>query len=203
MRRLGWITLVLGLLLAIVLARRPSRTSALKGQVNTTTTFYGLVVDQDGRPLPDATIVYSVEAYPRDWTFETRGRPYDLTRVTATSDAGGRFQFKATGCGLGLLSATRPGYRRFYEQDGGDGNAFTDGYQLIAWGDPWYRPDVNNPAVFVFVKNGASDVSARVCRGGDDWAGGKYWTRNKPQWPKHPSLSDVVYKPSVATGAAR
>ena len=68
--------------------------SGLKGQVNTTLTFYGLTVDQDGQPIPGVKVEYQVDAYPKDWTFETRGRPYDTSIVSATSDASGRFQLK-------------------------------------------------------------------------------------------------------------
>src|SRR5688500_1748758 len=70
--------------------------SALKGQVNTTVVFHGLTVDQDGRPLPGVRVEYRVEAYPKDWTFETRDRPHDISTVSAVSDAAGRFTFTVT-----------------------------------------------------------------------------------------------------------
>ena len=102
--------------------------SRLKGQTNTKIRFYGLVVDQDGAPLKGATIEYLVEAYPKDWTFETRGRPYDVSSVSATSGHDGTFSFEATGCHLRLQEAERTGYRHLWEQDTSDGKPSTYAY---------------------------------------------------------------------------
>lgn len=181
------------LLLAAVFLVACDRSSDLKGQKNTTLTFYGLVVDQDGTPLPETQVQYQVEAYPKDWTFDTRGRPYDVSTVTATSDSQGRFSFRITGCHLRMLSVTRNGYRHLWEQDTSDNHPSTYGYQLIAWSDLWYKSDPEHPAVYVFVKDGVHEVSALPCKGGY-WAHGKQWVLNKPDWPKKPSLMDVVQK---------
>jgi hypothetical protein len=171
---------------------------ALKGQVNTTISFHGLTVDQDGRPLPGVRVEYQVEAYPKDWTFETRGKPYDVMSVAATTGEDGRFNFKVTGRGLRLKRVVAPpGFRHLFEQSGGNDHGvqrpYTFGYTLIAWGDLWYKTDADHPAVYVFVKDGVTEVAALPCRGGWDSGGGKRWTQNTPAWPKHPSLADVVY----------
>ena len=189
-------------LLAITAVVACDRSSGLKGQKNTTLEFYGLVVDQDGKPLADAQIQYQVDAYPKDWTFDTRGRPYDTSRVGVTSDARGRFQFAVTGCILRRLKAEKGGYRHFYEEDSGKYSDHTDvctsGFRLIAWGDPNYKSDSDHPAVFVFVKVGVHEVSALPCKGGYDSANGNgtQWRLNKPGWPRKPSLNDVVQKRS-------
>lgn len=169
------------------------RSSQLKGQSNTTITFYGLAVDQSGKPLAGVQIRYQVEAYPKDWTFESRGRPYDVSTVVATSDSQGRLSFTVTGCHLRLTEGTRAGYRHFWEQDTSGDQPSTYGYQLIAWSDPWFRSDPEHPAVFVFVKEGVHEVSALLCKGGWESGGGKQWRLNKPGWPKKPSLPDVKY----------
>src|SRR5215217_9603050 len=74
------------------------RQSGMKGQTNATLTFYGKVVDQDGAPMGGARFEFRVEAYPKDWTFDTRDRDNDASTVTAGSGADGRFQFHVTAC---------------------------------------------------------------------------------------------------------
>lgn len=176
------------------------RSKGLKGQRNAVLTFYGATVDQDGSPLPGASIEYQVDAYPKDWTWNTQARPYVSSQVRAVSDANGRFQFTVTGCILRRLDAAREGYRHFCEEDSGgypDGpNVNTYGYRLIAWSDPNYKTDPEHPAVFVFVKDGVHGVSALPCKGGYDSANGDgtAWRLNKPAWPRKPSLKDVVQK---------
>jgi hypothetical protein len=135
-----------------------------------------------------------VDAYPKDWTFETRGRPYDISFVTATSGADGRFEFEATGCVLRLKTAGCAGYRHLYEKNASDQHPSVSGYSLIAWGQVTYLSDPKNPAVFVFVKEGATEVSALPGVGGSR-RDGKRWTPHAPAWPKKPSLKDVTYKP--------
>jgi hypothetical protein len=186
-------TIMMGLMIVNGCDQNPA--SGLKGQVNTTVTFHGLTIDQDGRPLSGVKIEYQVDAYPKDWTFETRGRAYETSIVTATSDPNGRFEFTATGSSLRRMNVVPPrGSRHFYETDIGSRIPTTYGYQLIAWGDLWYKSDPNNPAVFVFVKDGTREVSALPSRGGSESGGGKNWRVNQPAWPKKPSLKDVVRK---------
>src|SRR5206468_1028989 len=90
------------------------------------------------------------------------------------------------------------GYRHLFEKyEGtvtGETIPSTYGYLITSWGDRCYKSDSANPAVFVFVKDGAKEVSALPCRGGYDSGNGTNWLRNEPAWPKKPSLADVTYK---------
>src|SRR5215207_9662631 len=63
------------------------------------------------------------------------------------------------------------------------------------------KPDVDHPAVFVFVKDGVTEVSALPCKGGWDSGGATQFpaTPNQPAWPRDPSLKDVVYKPPATS----
>jgi hypothetical protein len=171
---------------------RPS--DRLQGQSNATITFYGMAVDHEGQPLEGALIRYQVDAYPDDWTFDTRGRPYVTTEAVAKSDRSGNFKFEARGCILRLLEASRMGYRHLVDQHPPGHTGTTEGIRLIAWGQQLYKSDPERPAVFVFVKDGVKEVSALPSRGGY-FAWGKEWRPNRPAWPKKPSLPDVVYKP--------
>jgi hypothetical protein len=168
--------------------------SGLKAQTNTNVTFYAKVVDQDGKPLENARFEYRLEAYPKDWTFDTRGRDNDIATIKAVSDVHGEFHFDAKGCELYRMKAQCKGYQHFFDLDVGDSHAIDNtGYRLIAWGDLWYKSDVNKPAVYVFVKEGAREIHLLPCRGGYNSGGTSRWTENKPGWPKNPSLKDVVF----------
>jgi hypothetical protein len=201
--RLHWATvIVVGTWLFVQLNCDDGRPqSSLKTQSNVSMIFYGKVVDQDGRPLEKVSFSFGVEAIPADWTFDTRGKPHNHTTLSVASDAQGRFDFRFTGHGLRLKEATLPGYRHFYNKYGqGDGGVFNLGYQITSWGDLWYRSDPRNPAVYVFVKDGVTEVSALPCRGGSQ-ALGKQWMPNEPGWPSDPSLNDVVRKQPTTYGS--
>ena len=169
----------------------------LKGQTNTTLTFYGKVVDQDGNPLEGAKIEYEVESYPTDWTFSSRARLNNRETVTFTSGADGRFSGRITRCKLFRLSATLDGYRHFGEEysDGATEHITTKAYMLVAWSDLWFKSAEDRPAIYVFVKDGIREVSALPCHGGFSSGGGAIFYPNEPGWPKEPSLKDVVYRP--------
>jgi hypothetical protein len=177
-------------------------TSRLKGQRNATITFYGRAVDENGLPLPGAQFAYQVDAYPKDWTFETRGRPYDTSVITAISDEQGRFQFTVTGCGIRRLKAELDNRRHFFDEDATT-TASTYGYQLIAWRDLWFRSHPDHPAIYVFVTNDVKEVAALPCKGGYDSGGGTQWRLNEPAWPKKPSLKDVVQKQPTSQPGTR
>jgi hypothetical protein len=169
----------------------------LKGQTNTTLTFYGKVVDQDGNPLEGAKIEYDVESYPTDWTFSSRARLNNRETVTFTSGADGRFSGRITGCKLFRLSATLDGYRHFGEEysAGSTEHITTKAYMLVAWSNLWFKSAEDRPAIYVFVKDGVREVSALPCHGGFSSGGGLRFWPNEPGWPKEPSLKDVVYRP--------
>jgi hypothetical protein len=176
--------------------------STLQGQPNTTMTFYGLAVDQDGAPLEGVHLRFRVEAYPKDWSFETRGRDKDFRFIDVTSDKAGTFSLPVTACGIIKLETTHKGYKELYDLDTSDGTVRSHFIRLISWGELQYKTDSDHPAVFVFVKDGISKVSALPSRGGWNNAGGTRWTLNKPAWPTRPSLKEVVQN-EPTTGPAR
>lgn len=196
-RRLSLSLTLLLFLFPCACEKKPS--SMLQGQMNATVRFFGLAVDQDGNPLQDVQIKYQVDAYPKDWTFETRGRPYDVSFVSATSDEDGRFEFEATGCILRLITADRAGYRHLFEKSQSDKHPSVTGYDLISGGELQYQSDAKNPAIFVFVKEGRQEVSVLPSVGGARRVE-KRWIPYRPAWPRQASLPDVIYKPR--TGSA-
>jgi len=177
--------------------RDPS-TRLLKGQANAAMTFYGMSVDQNGNPLPGVTFEFIIDSIPKDWTFETRGKPNDRITHKAVSGRDGRFKLEVTAHRLFINEAKLPGYRHLTAEFSDDGNT---GYMITASGDLWHRFDPNNPAIYVFVMDGTTEVSALPSRGGFDSGGGTQWVANQPSWPKKPSLRDVVYKPPTTQPA--
>jgi len=169
----------------------------LRGQNNARITFYGLAVDQDGTPLPGASFDIVVDAIPKDWSFETRGKPHDRTHRTVVTDADGRFSIEVNAHLIYIENVHLSGYRHLFAQWSDDGNT---GYQITSWSDLLYKTDPDHPAVYVLVKDGVHEVSALPCRGGFR-SYGKRWILNKPAWPKRPSLKDVVHKPPTTTQA--
>src|SRR5215207_1113978 len=87
--------LVLLMLIAKACDRGPQ--SALKGQNNASLTFYGRTVDQDGAPLDGVEFEFDVEAIPKGWTFDTRGKPHDHLTMSARSGPDGQLSIKLTG----------------------------------------------------------------------------------------------------------
>jgi hypothetical protein len=165
--------------------------SALKGQQNTTLTFYGKIVDQDGRPLGGAQLEYRAEAYPKNWTFDTRGRDNEAWSVAVVSDDAGRFQLPIAGCKLIRMKAELKGYRHLCDEDTSTGSIDNRFYHLISWSDLCYKTDVDHPAIYVFVKDGVKEVTVLPSRGGWNSGNGTHWRPNVPAWPKKPSLPDV------------
>jgi hypothetical protein len=202
MKGWNWMTLLLLLALADVPTGCKRQTStAVKGQSNAALTFYGLAIDQDGKPLANIRVTYESSAFPNDWTFEKRGEPLVRTIAGGTTDSSGRFEFSVVTHTLRRRSVEAPpGYRHFFEEHVGTRPGVTVpstfGYLVSSWSDLCYKSDPAHPAVFVFVKDGIHEVSALPCRGGYDSGNGTNWTLNTPAWPLKPSLTDVVYKPS-------
>lgn len=171
----------------------------MQGRSNTTLQFYGIAVDQDASPLPGAKIEYEIHAYPGDMTFDGEGKSYDISSVVVTSGDNGRFEFTAHGCILTLKSASKDGYRHFFEMNRSDVHRSVLGYRLSGWGEKaLYRSDPTNPAIFVFVREGETRVAALPSVGGAH-PSDKGWIANKPAWPNRPSLKDVVRKQPTTT----
>jgi len=177
---------------------RDAEIHLLKGQSNALITFDGLAVDQYGNRLPGVVFEFSVDSIPRDWTFETRGKANDRILHQAVSGSDGRFEFDVTAHRLFMVRASIAGYRHLTPEFSDDGNT---GFLITASGDLWYKSDPDNPAIYVFVRDGVKEVSALPSRGGFDSGGGTAWRPNKPGWPKKPSLPDVVYKPPTTQPA--
>jgi len=192
--------LVGGVALALHCNSEEQAKSSLNKEINTILMFYGVAVDQDGKALQGARFTIEVEAIPKDWSFDKRGEPHGFSTITATSGSDGRFQIEVTGHILRLKRVERSGYRHFFDLDTGASGAIDNtSYTLNAGGYQWYKSDVSNPAVYVFVKEGTQEVSVFPCAGGFQ-ALGKRWIPNKPGWPKKPSLKDVVQKRPSTTG---
>jgi hypothetical protein len=157
-------------------------------------------VDQDGNPLARVKFDFRVEAYPKNWSFDTRGRDNDVTNVTAFTDDQGRFRLDVTGCQLIRLRSAPKGFKEYYDEDVSGRSVDNRFYSLITWGQVGYRSDVDNPAVYVFVNNGTKTITVLPSRGGFDHRGGSNWSRNTPALPRKPSLREVVYEASpIAT----
>lgn len=176
-----------------------SAPSGLNGQGNASMTFYGIAVDQHGEPLRGARFEFIVEAIPKDWTFETRGKPHVRATISAVSDTDGRFRFDIVAHSLFLQSASLDGFRHLSAELGEESNL---GIGITSWSDLLYRSDPVNPTVYVFVKDGVKEVSVLPSRGGSR-AFGKQWIANKPVWPKRPSLHDVVYQPPATQASSQ
>jgi hypothetical protein len=195
----GIAAIALVVALVVWMVKLPSgRVAALQGQSNVTLTFYGKAVDQDGRGLPGVSFSFSLEAFPKNWSFANHGVPFVVTKLDATSDANGLFQFEVTGHMLRQQQATIAGYRQLQELDAGTYSAdegitvFTDSIPLNSWGQQLYKTAPEKPAIFVFVKEGVTSVSALPGCGGYSYYGYRQeWRENKPGWPKQPSLADV------------
>jgi hypothetical protein len=171
--------------------------ASLRRQENTTLTFYGKAVDESGMPLEGVRFSVRIEAYPKDWTFDTRGRPNDVSTVTIVTDGTGCFELPVTGCQLICHEMVLHGYRPLFDTDAGDGAVQNRYYRFISWGELLYKSDPNNPAVFVLVREGIREVTALPSRGGMRRAG-KHWVDNGPAWPRKPSLEDVVQRPPAS-----
>jgi hypothetical protein len=138
---------------------------------------------------------FLIESFPPNWTFERRGEALLKKSVSVKSDNNGAFRIDIVGHSLWLTKAEKPGFRHFYDLATGNSEAVDNTfYGINSWGDLCYKSDTDHQATFVFVKDGAKEVSALPCRGGYDSGNGKHWTENKPGWPKKPSLPDVVQK---------
>ena len=177
--------------------------SKMRKQANATLTFFGVALDQAERPLSGVHVEVEVEAIPKDWTFATRGKPHNYSTLEAVTGSDGQFRFEVSAHILRFSNVSRDGYRHFFDRNAGGSQAIDNTfYRISDWGDVKYKTDANHPAVYVFVKDGAHDISVLPCRGGFT-SNGTSWIENKPGWPRQPSLEDVVYKPPATQPASQ
>jgi hypothetical protein len=124
------------------------QTTGMKGQRDTTMQFYAKAVDEDGQPLSDVQFEYAAEAYPKDWTFEKRARPKEVSKVSFISSADGTFKGTVSGSNLNLIKAERVGYHHLFDEDLHSNAVNNRFYLLISWGDLCYKTDADHPAVY-------------------------------------------------------
>jgi hypothetical protein len=165
--------------------------AALQGQNNVRLTFFGVAVDQDGRPMPGVRFDIVIDAIPKDWSFQRRGRPHDQKTVRVTSGRDGHFALEAEAHILFITPHPPAGYAHLFSRWSDDGNL---GFMITSWGEQQYKSDPERPAIFVFVRDGVKEISALPSRGGYQTHGSQ-WVANRPAWPNRPSLPDVVYRP--------
>ena len=174
------------------------RQSILRGQSNAEFEFFAIVVDQDGKPVKGAEIMYRVERVPKNYQL---GQPFEYSSISAVSGEDGRFSLQLRGKSIFLESATRKGYNHLNDLRPTQGLSPTgkygvcfhqEGFELIKY-------DLENPAVFVFVEDGVTNVHVVPCVGGyrahgyQEAGRVKRWNRIKPAWPNEPSIPGVRY----------
>lgn len=197
------LTLILaGISVEVLLNRRSADDRLhLAHPTNAMMDFYGLAVDQDGKPLAGVTfemVAIAVEGNP------FRGEQKDVrTKCRVVTDANGRFEVHATGERIDEVSAVLKGYRLLSDRDGGTGGKEQTagsnlGFQFFNWGTPTYVGNPANPAIYVLVKDGTTVVTAKVSRGGgvaavDGGASDSRWWPNKPGFPREPSIKGLTF----------
>jgi len=167
------------------------RRDFIQGQSNGDIVFCAIVVDQDGKPLAGAIISYDVEYVPKGYKL---GDGFAQTTVSVVSDLGGKIEFAASGKYLFLNQATKVGYLHLDDKNPADPPIGTGkrAYWFHQEGRDVAKFDWENPAVFVFIKEGETDVHVVPSSGGY-YAIGKQWRRVKPAWPNEPSIPGVRY----------
>jgi hypothetical protein len=202
------LVILLGLLCVMYLCMRKLSTrsqQAFRGQKNASLTFYGKIVDEEGRPLSNVPIDLLIQAYPQNWSYGSYGRDLDATTANLITDKDGSFKIDVVGCKITALPIHWPNYRLLEETDVSDATTYkmTRVIDLIEWGVLWYKSSSINPTTYLLVKNGVHEVSALPCRGGYRPGSGTGWIANAPAWPNRPSLPDVVYKPAATQPSTR
>lgn len=114
--------------------------------LNTSIHFYGQVVDQNGKPVPNAKVGYGLVD-----KFNESG-----TNGHTTADENGNFEINASGGAIGV-TVSKEGY--YYIKD--------SSYQKFAYGvgaDAYHKPppSKDRPAVFVLQKAGSSELLIKI-----------------------------------------
>jgi hypothetical protein len=220
MTRIVVVTAAVVSLVLVVLALRGCRTSderlKLARPANNVMDFYGLAVDQDGKPL--AGVAFNLTAIAVEGN-PFRGEQKDIrTMHTVATDANGKLQLHTSGERL-EVDAKLPGYRLLSDRDTVNGRHRDAGHNLFFqyynWGDVNYAGDPANPAIYVMVKDGATVVTAKLSRGGAEGliqtANGVPWSihwPNQPGFPRSPSIKGLTFRepatrPATATSSTQ
>jgi hypothetical protein len=196
-------------ILAIVVAAgcEEPRVSSLQGQINTSFVFYGKAVDENGAGLAGATFECRIDTWPNEDIFKPEnGVELIRKNVSAISGSDGRFSIEGQGISLAYRQIVPPpGYDMVFPDELALDCKALEGVKLMSWGQREYRPDRDNPAVYVFVKKGVKQVRVAPSLGGYSWGpppGSKNtlgWVKNLPQWPKTPYPRGLVFKPGPST----
>jgi len=157
--------------------------------------FCGVVVNQDGHPLAGAVFSFEIEIVPPGLKL---GEPFNYEVFTATSVENGRISFRTRGKLLWIKQSTLPGYDRLVDSSPASTSNF---YSFHQDGEDLMRFDWENQAVFVFVKDGETDVHVLPSAGGYlafgfhevNFKRVRRWDRVKPAWPNEPSIPGVRY----------
>jgi hypothetical protein len=134
-------------------ARRREVVDKIQRSLATPITFYGKVVDQNGDPVPDATVNYNALD-----KFDAPGSQYH-----GQSDANGHFSISGIGGAVLSLGVRKEGY---YMIDGKSANSFA--YGVGPDSARRQPPTKDNPAIFVLHKRGMAEplihISSRTYR---------------------------------------
>ncbi len=158
--------------------------------------FFGLVVDGNGAPLPNARVRISVQSF-RLW-FLFSGELFETRTLHRVTDLEGRFEVSGQhGRSLSIDSVECQNLEWFREKLGFYGNT---GYDYSSRGEFFYRPMRDSPAVFPLLKKGEHPTSL-PSRGGANvrrWNGTIISEKlNVPEMPKHPAVKLPTAKPTT------
>lgn len=173
---------------------------------NQSVTFYGKVVDHEGRPLEGALLRYQVETFNSSNILGDPNARTHKDKGQIGTDQAGRFTLPLHGTTFRINEIWCPGYEwvRSYDYEESRGRFFNHAYQLGVVGqDAWYQSQVENPAVFVMLaKDVKRVVHVQMSRGGMDWIRGT-WMQNQPFWPTRTIPKGVVFEEPTSQPADR
>lgn len=140
--------------------------------------LYGLVVDQDGRPLAGVTVVAVASDDPVQRPGE-RAVAGPETEIRVVSDAGGRFAIRAPGAdSLGIMELNRDGYTWLFDHAWWAMTGEVPCPDNMNFGLA-YIPDRDRPAVFPMIRRGTVPATL-PSRGGSDRLPDGRVIRNEP-----------------------
>jgi len=135
--------------------------TALKGS-NATVLFYGLVVDDQGHPLPDVVVNWSVM---RAGAFYPSLGLSTGDKGSSRTDDTGKFSIKNSGTSLSIDSLRKEGYREASYMN----RVF--GYGMSS--EP-HQPNQANPQQFLMLRNDSGPVYKKNIHLAFDWDGKNY-----------------------------